>query len=70
MARRIGLLPGVLNQHLKTLYQPGTKRSGVLSLQHAIDDLPINGSAEQAQCLLERFHADLQTVARAFGARL
>lgn len=53
----------MLNQNLKPLYQTGANGCGILALQHPIDDLPIHGSAEQAQCFLQSFQTHFQAVA-------
>ncbi|ODS89970.1 MAG: hypothetical protein ABS45_16455 [Comamonas sp. SCN 65-56] len=63
MAFRVGLFFGMLNQNLKPLYQTGANGCGILALQHPIDDLPIHGSAEQAQCFLQSFQTHFQAVA-------
>ena len=63
MAFRVGLFLGVLDKHLKSLYKPGANGRGILALQYPIDDLPIHGSAEQAQCFLQSFQTHFQAVA-------
>jgi hypothetical protein len=45
----------MLNQHLKSLYQTCANRSGILALQHTVDDLAVNGGVEQAKRLLQSF---------------
>ena len=63
VALRVGLFLGILNQHLKPLYQTGANGCGILAVQHPMDDLPIHSSAEQAQCFLQSFEAHFQAVA-------
>ncbi|GEM_PF-6199001 len=69
MARRIGMLPGVLDQHFKAFHHAGSNRRCILALQHPVDDLAINCSAQKAQCRLQGFQTNLQLVTYPLGAR-
>ena len=57
----------MLNQHLKPLYQTCANRGGILALQHAVDDLAVNGGVEQTKCLLQSFQTDFKAIARWVG---